>query len=150
MKRLAIFAHYDLKNIIDPYVVSYLEELKKYTSDIIFVSDGDLPESEADKVKHLSSKTITKKHSSYDFGSYRIGFEYVLNDNPQKFQEIDELLFVNDSCYLVGDLEEVFTGTSKKDDYDCWGMIDDYHSFNKGIAYYIGSFFIAFRNNSFW
>jgi lipopolysaccharide biosynthesis protein len=50
MKRIIIFAHFDKQNIIDPYVIDYLKELKKY-SEIIFVSDGDLAKSEIYKIK---------------------------------------------------------------------------------------------------
>ncbi len=148
MKRLVIFAHYDKHNVVDLYVISYLRELKKYVDDIIFVSDGDLPEVEKDKVKDLCCNIISQRHSQYDFGSYRRGLELLSKQYPEKLKEIDELLFVNDSCYLVGSLEETFTGTSKED-CDCWGIVDDYHSFNNDSKYYIGSFFIAFRKEVF-
>ena len=42
MNRVAIFAHYDKKNIIDDYVIFYILELKKIANEVIFVSCCDL------------------------------------------------------------------------------------------------------------
>ena len=45
MKRLSIFIHHDKYNIIDDYVVYWLKTMSKL-SDVIFVSNNDLPEIE--------------------------------------------------------------------------------------------------------
>ena len=148
MKRVVLFAHFDKQNIIDPYVVIYLEELKKY-SEIIFISDGDLAKLETEKIKDLCFDIIAKKHGEYDFGSYKKGFQLLQNKYPQKFQEIDELLFVNDSCYLIGNLKQIFADMEKKQDFDFWGLTDDYNNFHKDRVYYIGTFFITFRRSVF-
>ena len=50
MNRVAIFAHYDKKNIIDDYVIFYIQELKKIANEVIFVSCCDLPKEELDKL----------------------------------------------------------------------------------------------------
>ena len=42
MKRLSIFFFYDSKGIVDDYVVYFLAELKKVSSDIFFVVNGNL------------------------------------------------------------------------------------------------------------
>ena len=36
MKRLAIFAHFDKNNVIDDYVVYYVNQLKKYVEKFYF------------------------------------------------------------------------------------------------------------------
>ena len=54
MNRICIFAHYDKDNIVDDYVIYYLNALKKDFSKIIFVSDSDLPESETSKIAGAS------------------------------------------------------------------------------------------------
>ena len=148
MKRITIFAHFDKQNIIDDYVIDYLKELRKY-SEIIFVSDGDLKEIETEKIKDLCFDYICKKHEEYDFGSYKRGFKLIKGKYPKKLQEIDELLFVNDSCYLIGSFGNIFADMEKKLDCDYWGLTSDYNNLNKDIAYYIGTFFITFRKGVF-
>ena len=77
MKRLCIFAHYDKDNIIDDYVIYYLNSLKEVCDDIIFVSDNNLQEEERNKLNGIVSKIIAKSHGEYDFGSYKRGFLYL-------------------------------------------------------------------------
>ena len=99
-ERIVIFAHYDKQNIIDPYVIDYLEELKKY-SEIIFVSDGNLKDKELQKIQNLCFDNICQKHGEFDFGSYKRGFLLLKEKYTEKFNNLDEILFVNDSCYFI-------------------------------------------------
>lgn len=73
-KRTAIFAHFDKHNLIDDYVIIYLEKLKEVVDDIIFVSDCNLETKEIKKIEHLILNNICQKHGEYDFGSYKRGF----------------------------------------------------------------------------
>ena len=146
-KRIAIFAHFDKQNIIDPYVIRYLKELRKY-SEIVFISDGNLKECEINKIKTLCFDNICKKHGeSNDFGSYKRGFMLIRDKYPEKLQEIDELLFVNDSCYLTGSLEDIFTESRKKINHDFWALTDDFSSTKEDKIYFLGSYFISFRKS---
>jgi len=146
-KRLAIFAHFDKQSIIDQYVINYLLELRKY-SEIIFVSDGILSDEEQAKIKDLCFTIISKRHGEYDFGSYKIGFQLLQEEYPNKLAEIDELLFVNDSCYLVGSLEKIFANMEQKQDCDFWGLTDEYTSFDNP-RYHLQSYFLVFRKTVF-
>jgi hypothetical protein len=146
MKRVVIFAHYDKQNIIDPYVIDYLKELRKY-SEIIFVSDGDLSRQEISKVKDLCFDNICKKHGeSNDFGSYKKGFILLKEKYSQKFNSLDEVLFVNDSCYLVGKFETIFNDMEENTEIDFWGLTDNHVSFDNP-EYHIQSYFLSFRKN---
>lgn len=147
MKRVVIFSHFDKHNIIDPYVISYLEELKKY-SEIIFVSDGDLKQEEIYKINNLCFDTICYKHSEYDFGSYKRGFELLKTKYSEKFNKLDEILFVNDSCYLIQSFDKVFTDMEKKKEVDFWGLTDNYRDL-KNIRYHLQSYFLVFRKGIF-
>ena len=53
MNRVCIFAHYDKDNIIDDYVIYYLNALKKDFNKIIFVSDSDLPKEQTEKLSSI-------------------------------------------------------------------------------------------------
>lgn len=147
MKRVAIFAHYDKLNQIDEYVVEYLATLKKDVDDIIFVSDGKLLESEISKITHLVFDSICDRHGEYDFGSYKRGFQLLQNKYSDKLQEIDELLFVNDSCYCLGDFQSIFK-EMEKTDCDAWSLGDDYDNFESKF-YYLQSYFIVLRRGIF-
>lgn len=118
MKRLCVFAHWDRDNIIDDYVLYYLETLKKVCSEIIFVSDCNLKIEELSKLKNITKYYIAQKHGEYDFGSYKRGFQFALENNL----DFDELIFANDSCYgPFFSFETIFHKMDKKK-CDFWGM----------------------------
>jgi len=117
MKRIAIFAHFDKKNIIDDYVVFAINELKKVCNQIIFVSCCDLPQEE---LKKLDCHKIVQRHDEYDFGSYKRGFLYAQKQNL--VNDCDEILFVNDSCYgPFKPLDKIFAKMEKRN-CDFWGL----------------------------
>jgi len=121
-KRVCIFAHWDKDNIIDEYVIYYLQALKEVCSGIIFVSDCNLDASEKEKINDIADFVIAEKHNEYDFGSYKRGFLCALENNLN----FDELVFANDSCYgPFYPLKEVFAKMDKKN-CDFWGL-----TFNK-------------------
>jgi dTDP-4-dehydrorhamnose reductase len=117
-KYIVIFAHYDKHNIVDNYVLYYLENLKLIADKIIFVSDNNLPEIEQNKLQNLCHKIIAKKHGEYDFGSYKRGLEEVY----QYSSDYDAIIIANDSCYgpLIP-LNNIFK-TMEYSDCDFWGL----------------------------
>jgi O-antigen biosynthesis protein len=141
MKRIAIFAHYDKHSIIDNYVIFYLESLKKSVDKIIFVSDCILSADELKKIDHVVFKTICEEHGEYDFGSYKRGFFFLKENYLKELNELDELVFANDSCYSIGNFEEVFKKMSTKE-CDFWGMTQNTEQFQPHIQ----SYFVSFRS----
>ena len=103
MKRLAVFTHFDKNNIIEDYVVYYVNQLKKYCEKVLFLSLSDLPKEEQQKLEDV----ILVKHNEYDFGSYKRGFNYAKDTGM--LEDIDEILFVNDSVYCVNSLDKIFS-----------------------------------------
>jgi dTDP-4-dehydrorhamnose reductase len=117
-KYIAVFAHYDKHNIVDDYVLYYLENLKLIADKIIFVSDNNLPEIEQNKLQNLCHKIIAKKHGEYDFGSYKRGLE----EAYQYSQDYDAIIIANDSCYgPIKPLSNIFK-TMEYSDCDFWGL----------------------------
>lgn len=151
MDRLCVFAHWDRDNIIDDYVIYYLNALKEVCRQIIFVSDCDLEESETKKLNGIADFILAKKHGEYDFGSYKRGFLFA----KEKGLEFDELVFVNDSCYgPFYSLVPIFEKMAKKK-CDFWGMTQNYF----GIKYqnnvqvatkdaHLQSYFLVFKRNA--
>ena len=120
MKRAAVFAHYDKDNIIDDYVVYYLKALKQICKNVIFVSCGELQIEEKEKLNGIADYIIAERHDEYDFGSYKRGFLYLKNNGL--LNQVDELIFANDSCYgPLFPLENIFAQMEARQ-VDFWGI----------------------------
>lgn len=118
--RTAIFAHFDKDNVIDDYIIYYLNALKKIAQRIIFVSDCNLNYTETDKLKDIADEVIAKPYGEHDFGSYKRGFLFALENNL--LNDTDELIFANDSCYgPFFPLESVFKTMGQKS-CNFWGI----------------------------
>ena len=147
MKRLAVFAHFDKNNIIEDYVVYYVNQLKKYCEKVLFLSLSDLPKEEQQKLEDV----ILVKHNEYDFGSYKRGFNYAKDTGM--LEDIDEILFVNDSVYCVNSLDKIFENEPSS---DFWGIVENKYGFKKCGKFYFAkksphlqSWFLAFKKNVF-
>lgn len=147
MKRLAIFAHFDKNNVIDDYVVYYVNQLKKYCGKVLFLSLSDLPPKEQQKLEDV----ILVKHNEYDFGSYKRGFNYAKENGM--LENLDEILFVNDSVYCVNSLSSVFENEPHS---DFWGIVENKYGFKKygklclsKKSPHIQSWFLAFKRTVF-
>ena len=154
MKRVAIFAHYDSKNVIKDYVIYYLKELKKVVDKIIFVSDSDVQNKEEEKIKDYIDFSIIGKHGEYDFGSYKRGYQYAKGKGL--LEDCEELVFANDSCYApMYPFEDMFSKMSPKA-LDFWGAtanpsgieIKDGKPFNNNVEH-VQSYFVVFKSNVF-
>lgn len=150
MKRLCVFAHWDRDNIVDDYVVYYLKSLREVCSTIILVSDTE--GTDVSNLEGIVDYSLVKKHGEYDFGSYKRGFLYALENNI----EFDELIFANDSCYgPFYSLKPVFDKMAKKR-CDWWGLtrnsygIEKRNNENCSIWFpHIQSYFLVFSSKVF-
>lgn len=148
-KRVTCFAHFDKNNTIQDYVIYYLKELKKVSDIIIFVSDSNLPDTEIEKIRPYINHSIAQKHGEYDFGSYKRGYFYAKENNL--FENCEELIFANDSCYgPLFPFEDMFNKMTPQN-VDFWGVTEN----NEGItgiidAYrHIQSYFMVFKSQIF-
>ena len=120
MNRVAIFAHYDAHNTIQDYVIYYIKELQKIAEKIVFVSDCKLNSDELSKVAPYVVHSIAYHHEEYDFGSYKLGYQWA-RDNGL-LDDCEEFIFANDSCYApLFPFEEMFSKMSLKN-LDFWGV----------------------------
>lgn len=139
-KTVCVFAGYARKGIVPETTVYYLRELRKLCRDLIVVFDNDLSKEQENKIKKYSTHLYANRHNGYDFGSYKIGFEYaskhgILND-------ADELILCNDSCYgPIFSLEKCFERMRQRK-VDFWGMVESYEE-----VHHILSFFYVFSKN---
>lgn len=136
MKSLAVFAHYDVDNLIKKYVIYYLHKLSEMIDEIIFVSTSSLDKSELAKLESLNVQIIIRENVGHDFYSYKTGIEAIENIN-----EVGQLILCNDSCFgPLFPLSDIFTRiTSLKADF--WGM-----SANSRPQFHLQSYFLVFNN----
>ena len=95
MKRICLFAGYDKNNIIHDYVVYYLKELST-VSDIYYMADNEISETEKSKIMPYVKGAYGFNHKKYDFGSWH---ELIKIIGWEKISEYDELILANDSVF---------------------------------------------------
>lgn len=139
--KVAVFAFYDSNGIIHKYVLSYLRKLSRICDKIVFVADNEISDEQAEKIKGLVSYVQCSRHNEYDFGSYKRGFFWLKNQNW--FNDVDEIIFCNDSCFSVGELKPVYDIMSAQK-CDFWGMSE-----NIDHQKHLQSFFLVFKKNVF-
>lgn len=139
-KRVAVFASYSTNSRIQDYVVYYLKELKKVVDAIVFVADNNVYETEIGKIQDLVVFAACKRHGCYDFGSYKIGFQWAQRN--LNLQDFEELIFCNDSCYgPIFPLQEMFS-IMQGSEADFWGVTRSYE-----VKDHLQSYFMLFRRN---
>ncbi|WP_157557222.1 CDP-glycerol glycerophosphotransferase family protein [Isoptericola dokdonensis] len=117
VRRVCLFAAYDVDGIVDDYVVDYVRELSRF-ADVYYLADSVMAASELAKLEGVTKGAWAQRHGEYDFGSYRRLAERVGWDVLETY---DELLLVNDSCYLLRPLDEVFARMDARA-CDWWGL----------------------------
>lgn len=134
-RRLAIFAHYDVDNVIDDYVVYYLAALSRADCDVVFVSTSNLPSAETARVSLFCRDCICRDNTGYDFLSYKEG----LYSSSVNVREYETVVLCNDSVYgPLYDLSSVFSkmeGTNA----DFWGVTD-----SRELRPHVQTYFVAF------
>lgn len=117
-RRACLFAGYDPDGRIDEYVLVYLKELARH-ADVFYLADCEMPKSELAKLEGIVEGAWAMRHGAYDFGSYGVlARDLVGWDALSKY---DEVIFANDSAYLVKPLDKVF---ARMDQKPCawWGL----------------------------
>ena len=110
MKRICLFAAYDPDHIIDDYVIHYLKELSQY-ADIYYLADCEMDHDELRKIAPFTISASAYKHGKYDFGAWA---ELIKTIGWDEIENYDELILVNDSQYLVGDIGNFLTSMEKR------------------------------------
>ena len=136
MKRLAIFAHYDNSDEIQPYIVFHVRALREVCDEVIFVSTARLSDIETSKMRKHCANIILKENVGYDFGMWKHAFEGI------DVNAWDELVLTNSSVFgPIFPLRESFD-TMAGDPCDFWGMTGSCE-----IAWHLQSYFLVFRRH---
>jgi lipopolysaccharide biosynthesis protein len=135
VNRLCLFAHYDRDNLVDDYVLYYLEGLKQVSTRLVFITTANLSANEINKVKDLADKVILRENIGYDFMSWQRGMREAAG-----LTDPDEIIICNDSVYgPIYPLDGIFKAMTPNN-CDFWGMTDSYE-----IAYHLQSYFLVFK-----
>lgn len=96
-KIVTVLAMFSSSCKIEEYQLYLLKGLKEISDYIIVVADNTIYEEELKKLEGLCNAYRFIRHGEYDFGSYKYGYNYLIENNILK--EDDNLLFINDSNY---------------------------------------------------
>ena len=137
-KKVAIYSHYDIDNIVDPYVVRCLQELRNQNWIIIFVTSSiNLHSKEISKIKNLVTVILFSDGKGRDWGNFALGLRFAYDmDFPKS------LLLMNDSLYgPFTSLEEIFDSADKSE-ADFVGLTDSFQH-----HYHLQSYFIYCKSS---
>lgn len=137
-KIVSVFASFSGDGKIADYVVYLLKHLHKISDYIIFVADNPLYKRELNKIKPYCNVCLCERHEEYDFGSYKRGYQYLIDNNI--LQKNDNLLFFNDANYgPIYPLENVIKDFKQKN-CDFYGL-----SVSRAPKRHLQSFFYIFK-----
>ncbi len=126
-RRVCLFAGYDNDGVIDDYVLEYLRELSRH-ADVYYLADGYIEPDELAKLAPYTLGAWAVAHGAYDFGSLSmlardlVGWDVI--------DTYDELVFANDSAFLLRPLDDVFATMDGRAN-DWWGLQASKHGFEK-------------------
>src|SRR5690606_31064062 len=125
VRRICLFAGYDPGGLVDDCVVRYVRELSRH-ADVYYLADCAMQPGQLDRLAPWTKGAWASRHGLYDFGSYSLLARELVGWDA--IGGYDELLLVNDSCYLLRDLDGVFARMDARR-CDWWGL-----QATKGIA----------------
>ncbi len=138
MKRACVFAHFDLHNTVDDYVLYYLKCLCKAVDTLVFVTVSRLSQVDLAVLVDMGVEVIQRENIGYDFFSYQAGMKSLV------LTDYDELLLCNDSVYgPFFDLEKLFAAMNSSE-FDFWGITENYE-----YSRHIQSYFMNFGSSVF-
>ncbi|MBW9214097.1 hypothetical protein KV102_04515 [Mumia sp. zg.B53] len=125
VRRACLFAAYDADGLLDESLIAYVRELARF-ADVYLLADCHIDEAELAKLADITVGAWAVRHGAYDFGSYSMLARDLVG--WERLEGYDEVLLVNDSCYLLRPLDEVFAQMSQRM-CDWWGL-----QATKGVA----------------
>jgi lipopolysaccharide biosynthesis protein len=140
-RSLVLFAHFDLRDVVDPYVIHYCRELHRLGNTIIFVSGSpNLSAASVAPLRSLCAGIYTRRTLSLDFGSWHMAWN-ILHQHGWSLTDFDRLVLANDSVYgPLFPLEEMWDSFDGADMYGCIESGE--------VKPHLQSFFLAFDLNS--
>lgn len=152
MRRLLIYVIKDIDGIADEYIFPVLEEMDKYTEEIIIVSGFPLQKESREKLKFYAEKIIELEDCKDTALIQKAAIERLGWEKPESF---DEVLFMDDTVMgPLYPLRDMFVSMSEKN-VDFWGITEAYQDESEPngmcdygyFPNYIQMYFFAVRKN---
>lgn len=125
--RIAIYFFYDKDGVVDNYVYTFLDGLKKVTSKIVVVVNGSIQTSARTRIKSIADELICRPNEGYDSWAYREAIEYI---GWNSLLEFDELIMANFTMFgPIYPFEEMFE-RMEASEADFWGIQRSYEKPN--------------------
>jgi CDP-glycerol glycerophosphotransferase (TagB/SpsB family) len=126
VRRVCLFAADDRDAVVDDSVVAYLTELGRH-ADVFYLFDGVMADAELAKLSEVTTGAWAVRHGRGHVGSYALLAGELVG--WAAIEHYDELLLIDDRCYLLRPLDDVF---ARMDPIaaDWWGLLPvkrDYH-----------------------
>lgn len=137
MKSICLYSSYFEGPEIPYYVRYYLEQLRPYFTEMVFVTNRKELSAESNKfLVYHEIELMEVKNEGFDFGMWSKALE------QKNVKDFDRLAFINDSCILYKDPKEFFSWLEKTDADYC-GMVD-----SNAISYHLQSYFVVAKKNA--
>lgn len=135
MKAIAVMAHYDVDNLVDPYLYNNFDKLSDVVEKIILVStsaiDSDI------SLRYPKVQVIVRDNVGYDFCSYKEGIFSI-----DELYSYDCLLVLNDSFYSNKNLD-LKSIIKMSEGYDIFSL-----TASRQFAYHLQSYFLIFNKKA--
>ncbi|MCL3837903.1 CDP-glycerol glycerophosphotransferase family protein [Aeromicrobium duanguangcaii] len=118
IRRACLFVGYDPDGIVDDHVVAYVTELSRH-ADVYYLADSTMAPGELEKLAGVTRGAWAIRHGRYDFGSWSMLAQDLVGWDS--LSTYDEVVFANDSAYLLRPLDEVFARMDATA-ADWWGL----------------------------
>jgi lipopolysaccharide biosynthesis protein len=132
--RVAVFAHFDRKGIVDDFIFHYLTAIAQAGFTTLFVSNA--PRLSPESLRRLSplcGAILQRANVGLDFGAFKDGIATL------QLERLEALLLVNDSVYgPFHDLADVMSGMNFLE-ADVWGITDNWQR-----HFHLQSYFLFF------
>lgn len=138
--RFAVFVTFNAGTTVPAYVLHHLDALARAGFDVVVVSNNrDIGPNSLRRLQEKAHVVLTRLNMGYDFGAYRDGITYVLDNHPAAH----EILLVNDSVFgPFNDLSPLLDRADRME-ADVVGLIDSHE-----VRYHFQSFWLLFRNGA--
>lgn len=120
MKRVILYLFYDKNGIVDDYVIYKLSQLRKFSENIIVISNSQLTSESKLNLESVSDTLIVRENVGFDVWGYKKGLDFL---GDEKY-DYDEAIFLNYTFFgPIYPFEELFSWSDCLNS-DFWGISD--------------------------
>lgn len=129
-----VYSHFDVDGDVQAYVIEALKRIKASGLKIVVMSTSpSMSEAGLQAMSEYATTVVLRDNIGYDFGSYKLGIEYLKEIKAKPHQ----LLITNDSVF--GPFQSLKPILKKAKNFDVYGLTDSID-----INYHLQSYFLVY------